>query len=529
MPATAAGTSVTHLYALQAGPVTHVPRPRCGIAVSRHRLGRGDCGHGPHRRAAADLGHGTGCEADCQLQAASPFTGEPVTKLGLVLAVKIDNIAQARSQTRLSKADIACVLPVEGGLTRLLAIFSSERPNAVCPVRSVREADLELLAQFGRPGFAYSGAKPKLLPVVAKARIAGLYSGKADGYFRNAGRPAPNNLYAHTSRLSEQARDASNGGDIGFRFGPAHWSQAPADGGTTFTTASGQPVSMAPRPVWVVLAARKPPRPARQRAARAHQPTVRRAGFHADGGGAHDLLHARPAPPAPRPAAAAAESPPCPHGPDRRHRHRQGRRLHDRRHRDSPARRHVGVHRVHRPRRPVRGAARDRRGGMRPDPDDRRDARRGDRRAGHGAGDLADLAAAAADSLARRFEAAGITLDRRLAASPILADPHWLHQVITNLLTNALKFTPAGGRVTVSTGPSGADAILQVSDTGPGIPAEDLPRIFDRFWRGQQATQVSGSGIGLAVAELAQAHRGRLSASSEPGRGTQMTLTLPRA
>ena len=144
--------------------------------------------------------------------------------------------------------------------------------------------------------------------------------------------------------------------------------------------------------------------------------------------------------------------------------------------------------------------------------------------------DLADLAAAAADSLARRFEAAGITLDRRLAASPVLADPHWLHQVITNLLTNALKFTPAGGHVTISTGPSGANVILQVSDTGPGIPADDLPRIFDRFWRGQQAAQVSGSGIGLAVAtELAQAHRGRLTASSQLGRGTQMTLTLPRA
>ena len=173
-----------------------------------------------------------------------------------MLAVKIDNIAQARSQTRLSKANIVCVLPVEGGLTRLLAIFSSERPNAVCPVRSVREADLELLAQFGRPGFAYSGAKPKLLPVVAKARIVGLYSGKAHGYFRDAGRPAPNNLYAHTSRLSEQARDASNGGGIGFRFGPAHWSRAPADGGATFTAASGQPVSMAPGPARVVLAAR---------------------------------------------------------------------------------------------------------------------------------------------------------------------------------------------------------------------------------------------------------------------------------
>ena len=110
------------------------------------------------------------------------------------------------------------------------------------------------------------------------------------------------------------------------------------------------------------------------------------------------------------------------------------------------------------------------------------------------------------------------------------ADPHWLHQVITNLLTNALKFTPAGGHVTISTGPSGAEAVLQVTDTGAGIAADDLPLIFDRFWRGQQATQISGSGIGLAVAaEVAQAHGGRLTASSELGRGTQMTLTLPGA
>ncbi len=144
--------------------------------------------------------------------------------------------------------------------------------------------------------------------------------------------------------------------------------------------------------------------------------------------------------------------------------------------------------------------------------------------------DLAGLAAAAADSLARRFEAAGITLDRELAASPVLADPHWLHQVITNLLTNALKFTPAGGRVTISTERSGSDAILRVTDTGVGISAEDLPRIFDRFFRGQQAAQISGSGIGLAVAaELAQAHGGRLAAASEPGHGTQVTLSLPSA
>jgi len=147
--------------------------------------------------------------------------------------------------------------------------------------------------------------------------------------------------------------------------------------------------------------------------------------------------------------------------------------------------------------------------------------------------DLAELAATAADSLARRFEAAGITLDRELSASPVLADPHWVHQVITNLLTNALKFTPAGGRVTISTASIGTEAVLRVTDTGTGIPADDLPRIFDRFFRGQQAAQISGSGIGLAVAaELVQAHGGRLTAASQttgPGRGTQMTLSLPSA
>ena len=143
--------------------------------------------------------------------------------------------------------------------------------------------------------------------------------------------------------------------------------------------------------------------------------------------------------------------------------------------------------------------------------------------------DLAGLAATAADSLAGRFEAAGITLQRRLVPAQILGDPRWLHQVITNLLTNALKFTPAGGLVTIAVAPAEAHAVLTVTDTGTGIPADELPRIFDRFWRGRQAAQTSGSGIGLTVAaELTRAHGGQLSATSQLGHGTQLSLTLPR-
>jgi two-component system, OmpR family, sensor histidine kinase BaeS len=145
-------------------------------------------------------------------------------------------------------------------------------------------------------------------------------------------------------------------------------------------------------------------------------------------------------------------------------------------------------------------------------------------------GDLAGIAAAAAGSLTRRFEAAGVTLDQELAPVPVRADERWLHQVITNLLTNALKFTPAGGQVSIRTSQRGADAVLQVSDTGVGIPAEELPHVFDRFWRGQSAASISGSGIGLAIAaELTHAHGGALTARSEPGQGAEFTLTLPTA
>src|SRR5215469_10170041 len=144
--------------------------------------------------------------------------------------------------------------------------------------------------------------------------------------------------------------------------------------------------------------------------------------------------------------------------------------------------------------------------------------------------DLSEIAADAAASLAGRFDTTGIELQRRLESAAVRADRRWLHQIITNLLTNALKFTAPGGTVTIEAGPAAPGAELTVSDTGTGIPADELPYIFERFWRGRQAAHTSGSGIGLAMAaELARAHGGELTARSEPGRGTAITLTLPAA
>lgn len=280
----------------------------------------------------------------------SPFTGEPVRSLGPVLAVKIDNIVQARPQTGLTAADIVYVLPVEGGLTRFMAVFSSQQPPVVGPVRSAREDDLELLRQFGRPAFAYSGATPHLLPFIHRARVVDLYAGLAGGYYRSTDRTAPHNQYARPAQLLAEAPKASTAHDIGFRFGPVpagghitdsrvvtypaasfgftwsaargrwlvrmdgsparatedgqlsaatvviqytnvrtsrfleyghrppyaestgsgtgvvlrdgraydvRWSRPNADGGTTFTTVSGQPMTFARGPVWVLLTAKR--------------------------------------------------------------------------------------------------------------------------------------------------------------------------------------------------------------------------------------------------------------------------------
>jgi Protein of unknown function (DUF3048) N-terminal domain/Protein of unknown function (DUF3048) C-terminal domain len=149
----------------------------------------------------------------------SPFTGRRIKYLRRELIFKIDNVVQARPPTGLTKADIVYLLPVEGGLSRIMAVFSSRVPPVVGPVRSSREEDIKLLRQFGRPAFAFSGAQPALLPVVEHARIADLYAGRVRGYFRSSSRGAPYNLYASTRILLHEAPHASLARDIGFRFG----------------------------------------------------------------------------------------------------------------------------------------------------------------------------------------------------------------------------------------------------------------------------------------------------------------------
>lgn len=183
----------------------------------------------------------------------SPFTGEPVKRLGPVLAVKIDNIVFARPQTGLTDADIVYVLPVEGGLSRFLAIFSSHFPPVIGPVRSARQDDLTLLRQFGRPAFAFSGAQPALLPLVEHARIVNLFDGVAGGYFRSQSRIAPYNLYAYPRQLLAEAHGASTAHDIGFRFGPPlSGGRARASFSVSYPTASFQFRWSARRARWLV-------------------------------------------------------------------------------------------------------------------------------------------------------------------------------------------------------------------------------------------------------------------------------------
>jgi PAS domain S-box-containing protein len=146
----------------------------------------------------------------------------------------------------------------------------------------------------------------------------------------------------------------------------------------------------------------------------------------------------------------------------------------------------------------------------------------------HDANALADDAIATLLPLA---EEKNIALETRLdkKAGEVLADEARIHQVLSNLVGNALKFTQPGGRVTVSTRALEDRVEFCVEDNGPGIPPAQLPHIFKRYWQSRR-TERHGAGLGLPIAKgIIAAHHGTIHAESEPGGGTRVYFTLPRA
>jgi signal transduction histidine kinase len=135
---------------------------------------------------------------------------------------------------------------------------------------------------------------------------------------------------------------------------------------------------------------------------------------------------------------------------------------------------------------------------------------------------LCDRAYSSFGEEARRRE---IDYRREIRAQPVIeADGDRVLQIITNLLSNAFRWTPDGGRIGLTLTSENGTVAVAVDDTGPGVPAEEQERIFRAFW----SRDGSGTGLGLAIArELAEAHGGRIELDSEPGRGSRFELVLP--
>lgn len=116
------------------------------------------------------------------------------------------------------------------------------------------------------------------------------------------------------------------------------------------------------------------------------------------------------------------------------------------------------------------------------------------------------------------------------ALPPVLADSERLHQIVSNLLDNAIKFSHAGGEITIRAFRQGTDVLCSVEDTGIGIPEEAVPRVFERFFRVDKArsTGASGTGLGLSIVKhLVESHGGRVECRSTPGEGSIFSFTLP--
>ncbi|MDT8307798.1 MAG: ATP-binding protein, partial [Anaerolineae bacterium] len=119
-------------------------------------------------------------------------------------------------------------------------------------------------------------------------------------------------------------------------------------------------------------------------------------------------------------------------------------------------------------------------------------------------------------------------IDIRQPAPQITCDPTQLHQAISNLVDNAIKYSPAGGRVQVAVETAGSDLLVMVCDSGKGIPAKDVPYIFDKFYRVKDKEQPSGVGLGLAlVRSIAEAHGGSVRVESAENEGSTFILQLP--
>jgi two-component system heavy metal sensor histidine kinase CusS len=126
----------------------------------------------------------------------------------------------------------------------------------------------------------------------------------------------------------------------------------------------------------------------------------------------------------------------------------------------------------------------------------------------------------------------GVSLTTTVTEEPVIAelDRTLLQRAVGNLVSNALAHTPTGGAVTLETNVDSSAVHIQISDTGIGIPAAALPRVFDRFFRvdASRSQGLGGTGLGLAIVQsIAQLHGGKAEISSQPGQGTRVTLHLP--
>jgi signal transduction histidine kinase len=143
--------------------------------------------------------------------------------------------------------------------------------------------------------------------------------------------------------------------------------------------------------------------------------------------------------------------------------------------------------------------------------------------------DLGDVASTAAAALSRPATERGVEVVVDPAPADLSGDPARLRQLVMILIDNAIRHSPSGGRVLVRVRTEGPDATLVVEDEGPGIRGEDLPRLFDRFYRAPGAPG-GGTGLGLSIAAwIAERHDGRIEAANRPERGARFTVRLPIA